>query len=121
MGVGALFLGFNTAPTEEIVLISYRMTPWHACILIVFSVAMMHAFVFASAFKGGSRLSPRTPWWSALTRYTVVGYVIALMISAYVLWTFGRFEGHGLRDAVMAVLVLAFPSAVGAAAARLIL
>ncbi len=121
MAVGALFLGFNVAPTEEIVLISYKMTPWHACALIVFSIALMHAFVFASAFRGGSELSPETPWWSALIRFTVVGYVIALAISAYVLWTFGSLEGHGLLESVMAILVLAFPAAIGAAAARLIL
>jgi putative integral membrane protein (TIGR02587 family) len=121
MGVGALFLGFNTAPTEEIVLISYKMTPWHAAILVILSVALMHAFVFAAAFKGGSHLSPRTPWWSAFIRFTVVGYVIALSISAYVLWTFGSLEAHGLRDALMAILVLGFPAAIGAAAVRLIL
>src|SRR5690606_7160787 len=30
MAVGALFLGFNMAPTEEMTLISFRMTEWHA-------------------------------------------------------------------------------------------
>ncbi len=121
MAVGALFLSFNVAPTEEVVLISYKMTPWHAAILIVFSIALMHAFVFASAFRGGSELSPDTPWWSALIRFTVVGYVIALVISAYVLWTFGSLEGHGVLESAKAILVLAFPAAIGAAAARLIL
>jgi putative integral membrane protein (TIGR02587 family) len=121
MAVGALFLGFNTAPTEEIVLISYKMTPWHAVILVVLSVALMHAFVFASAFRGGSHRSPRTPWWSAFIRFTVVGYVIAVMISAYVLWTYGSLAGHELRGGLMVIVVLAFPAAIGAAAARLIL
>lgn len=121
MAAGALFLSFSVAPTEEIRLISYKMTAWHACALVVLSVGLMHAFVFASAFRGGSELAPETPWWSAVVRFTLVGYVIALAISAYVLWTFGAFSGHSFMDGLMAVLVLAFPAAIGAAAARLIL
>ena len=30
MLAGALFLAFNVAPTEEMVLIAFQMTPWHA-------------------------------------------------------------------------------------------
>jgi uncharacterized membrane protein len=54
-------------------------------------------------------------------RFTVVGYAVALLVSAYVLWTFGRFEGEALDSVVMQAMVLAFPAALGAAAARLIL
>ena len=33
MCVGAVFLSLNVAPTEEMILISYQMTPWHALAL----------------------------------------------------------------------------------------
>lgn len=121
MAVGALFLGFNLAPTEEMILISYQMTEWHALALIVMSIALMHGFVFAVEFKGGSQLSPDTPWWSAFLRFTLPGYAISALIAFFMLWVFGRMDGLGLEMAVMAVVVLAFPNAVGAAAARLIL
>lgn len=121
MAVGALFLGFNLAPTEEMILISYQMSEWHAIALIAISVAAMHGFVFAVEFKGGSELSEETPWWSALLRFTLPGYAIAALISLFLLWVFGRTDGLGLEMIVMAVVVLAFPSAIGAAAARLIL
>jgi putative integral membrane protein (TIGR02587 family) len=121
MAVGALFLGLNVAPTEEMILISYKMTPIHGLALVALSLLVMHAFVFASAFRGGSELSPETPWLSAFIRFTVVGYAIALAISAYVLWTFGSLYGHGLVQGLMAVVVLGFPCAIGAAAARLVL
>jgi len=121
MAAGALFLGLNVAPTEEMILISYIMTPAHALVLVVLSMLLMHAFVFAAAFRGGSELSPETPWWSAFIRMTVVGYAIALLISAYSLWTFGRGDGMSLQGFVMSVVVLGFPAAIGAAAARLIL
>jgi uncharacterized membrane protein len=42
-------------------------------------------------------------------------------VSLYLLWIFARLDGVGLDAAVMATVVLAFPAAIGAAAARLIL
>ena len=121
MAVGALFLGFNVAPTEETLLISYRMSEWHALGLMLLSLALMHGFVFALGFAGGTEVSPEEPWWSAVVRLTLPGYVIALAISLYLLWLFARTDGLDVDGAVMATVVLAFPSAIGAAAARLIL
>src|SRR3546814_16429460 len=35
MSVGAVFLALNVAPTAEILLIAYKMTPWHALAVLV--------------------------------------------------------------------------------------
>lgn len=121
MSVGALFLGFNLAPTEEMMLISYQMTEWHALGMVALSLALMHGFVFAVGFAGGSEVSPEEPWWSPFVRLTLPGYVIALAISLYLLWIFAHIDGLSGDSVVMAMVVLAFPSAIGAAAARLIL
>lgn len=121
MAVGALFLGFNVAPTEEMMLISYQMTEWHALCLVVLSVALMHGFVFALGFAGGSEVSSDEAWWSPFVRLTLPGYVIAISVSLYLLWVFARLDGLHVDSIVMATVVLAFPSAIGAAAARLIL
>ena len=121
MAVGAVFLSLNVAPTEEIVLISYQMSSWHALALALASIVLMHAFVYAVEFHGQSALPRDTPGVTVFLRYTVVGYAICLAISAYVLWTFGRTTGMPPVEIAMAAIVLAFPAAVGAAAARLIL
>ena len=121
MAAGALFLSFNTAPTDEIRIIAYKMTAWHACALVMVSIALMHAFVFAASFRGGTELSAETPWWSAFVRFTLVGYIVSVAISLYVLWTFGSLDDHSFGAGLMVVVVLAFPAAIGAAAARLIL
>lgn len=121
MVAGALFLSFNVAPTEEIVLIAYQMTPWHALALTFASILLMHAFVYAVEFRGQSTLRPGTPQWSAFLRFTVVGYALVLLVSLYMLWTFGRTDGTGFAEIVNVATVLAFPGAIGAAAARLIL
>jgi putative integral membrane protein (TIGR02587 family) len=119
-GIGAMFMAFNVAPTDEMVLISFMMTPWHGVALVLLSIAMMHGFVFALDFRGGHG-SGDVPWWSNLLRFTLVGYVLALAVSLYVLWTFGRTDGAGAAAVLKTTVVLAFPAAIGAAAARLIL
>lgn len=81
----------------------------------------MHAFVYAANFRGGHDAPAGTPWWSVFLRFTVVGYAISLAVSGYVLWTFGRFEGHAFAAYTAQTIVLGFPASVGAAAARLIL
>jgi putative integral membrane protein (TIGR02587 family) len=121
MTIGALFLGFNLAPTEEMILIGYRISEWHALGLVLVSLAVLHGFVYAMEFQGQAIAEPGTPFWSLFLRFTVVGYAIALLISAYILWTFGRIDGTSPGEMLMAIVVLAFPSSLGAAAARLIL
>jgi putative integral membrane protein (TIGR02587 family) len=121
MLAGALFLAFNVAPTEEMILISYMMTPVHGVLLALASLGVMHAFVYAVEFRGTPERPAGQSHWSVALRFTAVGYAVALLMSAYVLWTFGRFEGEALASVVTQSVVLGFPATLGAAAARLIL
>lgn len=52
MAAGALFLGLNVAPTEEMILISYMMEPWREIALALVSLLLMHAFVYSVDFPG---------------------------------------------------------------------
>ena len=121
MAVGALFLNLNVAPTEEVILISYKMTAWHALVTIVTSIGIMHAFVYAVAFRGTHAIPEGLPWWHAFLRFTLPGYIVSMAISFYVLWTFGRLDDAAFTQMLMSAIVLSFPGAIGAAAARLIL
>ncbi|MFN3634214.1 MAG: TIGR02587 family membrane protein [Rhizobium rhizophilum] len=121
MAVGALFLSLNLAPTEEMILLAHKMTAWHALALLTLSIFLMHGFVYALAFRGSHSLEEGTPGWHAFIRFTLPGYVVALAVSLYALWTFGRLDDLGSAQAILTVVVLSFPAAIGAAAARLIL
>src|SRR5688572_27064677 len=121
MGVGAIFLAFQLAPTEEMVLIGHQMTEWHAVALAIVSLGIMQAFICSIEMgKSGGEFSTNF-FWRVLLHLTVVGYALALIISLYVLWTFGRLDGAAAAEVIMATIVLAFPASLGAAAARLIL
>lgn len=120
MAVGALFLAFNVAPTEEMLLLASRMTHWHVVALAATSLLLMHAFVYALDFRGSPGAPEGVRPFRLFIHYTVPGYAIALLVSAYVLWTFGRYEDHAFTRMIMQAVVLGFPASIGAAAARLV-
>jgi putative integral membrane protein (TIGR02587 family) len=121
LAVGALFLSLPVAATEEMILIAYRMTPWQQLALIATSLGIMHAFVYAMQFQGQESVTPGASLWQVFLRFTIVGYAIALVVSAYVLWSFGRLEPPISAASLVSIIVLAFPGSVGAAAARVLL
>lgn len=122
MLVGALFLAMNPAPTEEIVLIGYKMSDWELIFLAFFSMMLMHAFVYKVEFRGQEDRRPEdSSFISVFFRYTVVGYAIVLLVGFYILWTFGQTDNLNLEDKLKITIVMAFPGALGAAASRLIL
>lgn len=117
MVAGALFLALNMAPTEEMILIAYRMSPAHVVALMAASLLLMHALVYSVGFAGQEAHDRPL---AAFAHYTLPGYALVLLVSLWVLWVFGRTGGHGLAETVDAMVVLAFPGALGAAAARLL-
>jgi putative integral membrane protein (TIGR02587 family) len=120
MLAGALFLAFNVAPTEEMVLIGYKMTPWHSLALMLASLLLLHVLVFAVGFAGQEDAPEGYGVARRFLVFTVPGYAIALAACLYVLWTFGRVDGHALHTVAGTVVVLGFPAAIGAAIARLV-
>lgn len=121
MVVGALFLNLNVAPTEEMILIAYKVTPYHVLALCLLSIAIMHGFVYALHFKGSHQLHEGQQWWQSFIRFTLPGYVIAIAISIYTLWTFERLDHTSLSQIMNAAVILGVPASIGAASARLIL
>jgi putative integral membrane protein (TIGR02587 family) len=121
MVVGALFLSVNIAPTEEVILIAYKMNAWQEIALVLITLALMHAFVYEFEFRGTHNPEPGAGFLSIFFRYAVVGYVSVMLVNLYILWSFGRTDGVGFSETLSAVVVLSFPGALGAAVARLIL
>ena len=120
MLAGALFLGFNVAPTEEMILIAFRMSALQSIILVIISIIFLHGIVYTVGFRGQERPQAPTSFWWMFLMFTLVGYAIALAVSLYLLWTFGRVEGTSPAQIAGMVAVLAFPGAIGAAVARLV-
>ena len=117
MAAGALFFALNVAPTEEMILIAYKTTTVHALGLIALSVLLLHLIVFKAGFAGQEEADRPV---EAFLYFTLPGYAVALGVSLFVLFVFGRTDGHALGGVLHIMIVLGFPASIGAAAARLL-
>ena len=117
MAAGALFFALNIAPTEEIILIAYKATALHVLALIALSLLLLHLIVFNAGFAGQEEADRPL---HAFMHFTLPGYAIALGISLFALYVFGRTDGLSMQGVVQIAIVLGFPAAIGAAAARLL-
>ena len=121
MIIGIIFLTMSIAPTEEMILIAFRMTYWHAFALAVGTLIMMHAVVYVVKFRGQEKTPEGVSFISIFARYTIVGYAVVLLVCLYLLWTFGRTSGMSAEEIAKVTIVLGFPGALGASGSRLIL
>ena len=69
MAVGALFLALNLAPTEEMVQIAAGLGETGTIVLMLASLAAMHTFVYAVAFRGSPVDHRTASGWSVLMRF----------------------------------------------------
>lgn len=115
---GALFFGFDVGPTEEMILISFRMGPVHAILLMIVSLFLLHIFIYTVGFTGEAKPPGPTSFWSIFIRFTLPGYALVALTGLYLLWTFGRVQGSSPADVAAMVAVIAFPASIGASLAR---
>ena len=122
MLAGALFFAFNVAPTDEVGLITVEQghVGW-AIGLMLASLALLHAFVYALDFKGQHENAHERARLPAFVSLTLPGYALVLLASLLVLWLFGRLDGLEPAQALHMTAVLGLPGALGAATARLVL
>ncbi|QWT16723.1 TIGR02587 family membrane protein (plasmid) [Sphingobium xenophagum] len=120
MLAGALFLAFNVAPTEEVVLIGLKMTAWHTLGMILLSLTTLHVLVYTVGLPGQEDAPEGYGTARVFWAFTCSGYGIAMLVSLYILWTFGRIDGAALEVIAGNMVVLGFPASVGAAIARLV-
>jgi putative integral membrane protein (TIGR02587 family) len=118
--IGAIFLAFSIAPTDEVELLAAEMTHLHLVALIGLSLILSYIVVFASEY--GSRQQPQPgPFQKPITE-TVVAYVVSLLVALVSLLLFDRIEiGDPLSQILALTLVLGLPATVGGAAGRLVI
>jgi putative integral membrane protein (TIGR02587 family) len=121
MIAGALFLAFNIAPTEEIQIITQGLDAWQFLIIVGITLVIMHGFVYGVDFAGQEARPEHRGVVGEFVLYTVVGYVLVLLVCLYVLWVLGQIDNENPVEVLQMMVTLSFPAALGAAAARLIL
>ena len=117
---GAILVGGNVAPTEEILMIAVEAKPVHVLLMALVSLLLGTVVVYFSDFRGTS------PKMSGHLAYTIlydtcISYLIALGASAFVLWFFGRFDNMGFWNAFAQCITLGVIASLGSSAGRLLI
>ncbi|RDI69667.1 DUF2391 family protein [Halopelagius longus] len=118
--LGALFVAFPVAPTEEMEKIASHMGWAHALLLIVVSLLVSQLILHELGFRDQEgRVSTRSrvhQWGIAF-----VAYAVAATVSVALLAAFGHFIDTTLSEAVQQVVVLSFLASVGASAGEVVI
>ena len=118
--VGALFVAFNIAPTDEIPMISAAMAPVWQLALIVATLLISYGIVFGAGFANQEQRRQQPGVLQHPLTETVASYLVSLLAAAAMLWFFQRFDLAAPWEMTLShVLVLGLPAAVGGAAGRL--
>lgn len=116
--LGAIFLAFSIAPTDEVSLLAVELTPKHQIALIGLSLLLSYMIVFVSGFSSRSQKQPG-PFQLPITE-TAFSYSLALVVAFGALLLFDRVELNDPAAHILAlVIVLGLPASVGGAAGRL--
>lgn len=116
---GAVLFAANVGPTEEIVVVAVETSPVRLLGLAVFSILVAMLILYFSDFFRARPAQPHSRFQIAAG--TVVTYGIALIVSAGMLWFFGRFDGTAPDVRIRQMIVLGFPAVLGASAGRLLI
>lgn len=116
---GAVLIAANVAPTEEVMLIAAAVDSARLLGLVALGLGISAVITFYSDFIGSRRGEP--PSALEIVGETALTYAVSLVVSAALLWFFGRLDGLALASVLAPAVVLSVPAALGASAGRLLL
>ena len=108
----------NIAPTEEVVVIAMSSSIRQLFLFMGLSILLTALILYYVEFSGSAKFQDRR--LRSVLAGTVASYAVTLVTTAAVLWFFGRFDQASLITATAEVIVLAFPTSLGASAGRLL-
>lgn len=119
-GCGAMLFASNIAPTEEIIMIASEARVQNLLGLAALSIVLTGLILYYIEFTGAGRAVAETGLMSVVIG-TIVTYAVALVMSAAVLWFFGRMDNVTMNTAIAQTVVLGLTATLGASAGRLLL
>lgn len=118
--IGAVFIAFNIAPTDEIPMLAAAMSPAWQVGMVLTSLVVSYWIVFESGFASQEQRRNQPGILQHPVTETVVSYALALLTAAVMLWFFQQFaDGAPVSAELGYVVVLGLPAAIGGAAGRL--
>lgn len=118
--IGAVFICYAIAPTDEVEILARDLRPIQILFLVLLSLLTSFAIVFQAEFSNfAGRHAQPGPFQRPITE-TVLAYVVSLFIAFLLLFLFNQIDTDtDWRTILDQVLVLGFPATIGGAAGRL--
>lgn len=118
--IGALFIAFSIAPTDEIVVLAASASPLWLLIIMVASLLISYGIVFAAEFTNYDERFQQQGLFQSPQAETIISYLVSLVAGMLMLWFFQKIT---FSDAWFIWLrygiILALPASIGGAAGRL--
>ena len=118
--IGALFIAFSIAPTDEVTVLAASASPLRLLFIMTASLLVSYGIVFASTITNYQQRRQQQGLFQTPLNETVISYLIALVASMLMLWFFQKLAFSDpwfiwLRYSI----ILALPASIGGAAGRL--
>lgn len=118
--IGALFIAFSIAPTDEITVLAAASSPLKLLMIIITSLLISYGIVFASSITNYQQRLQQQGLFQTPQSETVISYLISLLAGILMLWflqkvTFSDPWFLWLQYGI----ILALPASIGGAAGRL--
>lgn len=117
--LGALFVSGTIAPTREIELIAAHMGWGRHALLVVLTLFVVYVTLYELSFRGQPGRAYEKRRYEIGTAF--LAFAVSTGVATFLLWGYGHFDGATLALVVQETTVLAFPAAVGAVGAQVVL
>lgn len=120
--IGAAAIGLTVAPTDEVPLLHAAASPVSLLVIVAVSLVMSYILVFVAGFSDQQKRHQQPGLLQRPLTETVVAYLVALIVSALMLWYFQNLALDApLHESIGHVIVLGLPAAVGGALGRIVI
>lgn len=119
--IGALFIAFSIAPTDEVTVLAASASPIWLLLIMATSLIISYGIVFASQITNYQQRLQQSGLFQTPQSETVISYLVSLFIGMMMLWFFQKITVSDpwyiwLRYSI----ILGLPASIGGAAGRLV-
>jgi putative integral membrane protein (TIGR02587 family) len=119
---GGMFIGFSIAPTEEVPMLAGQLSPGQELALVALTLAVTYIIVFVSGFSPRQQQDQNQGPFQGPISETASSYIVALLVALGSLLIFSQIDlTEPVSSIVAKTLVLGLPTAIGGAAARVLI
>ncbi|MEO0836797.1 MAG: TIGR02587 family membrane protein [Cyanobacteria bacterium J06642_3] len=118
--IGALFIAFSIAPTDEVTVLAAAASPLRLMMIVIAALSISYGIVFASTIANYQHRRQQQGLFQTPQSETIMSYLISLLAGMLMLWFFQKITFSDswfiwLRHSI----VLSLPASIGGAAGRL--